>query len=265
MKKTFAIVLAVLFVATSAWAEFKVPQLTGPVVDQAGILSRRTERVLESALRALKDKSGTQITVLTVPSLEGLSIEEASIKVVDKWQLGKRGEDRGVLFMVAPQERRVRIEVGRGLEGDLTDVDSKRIIEESVLPLFRAGDYDSGVIVGVFQIAKKTDPEVDLTPYLEGKKRRVPTTSDPTDDDDDDISTLVWFVILFIAYVVLVRGPGRRKFYRLGKTMGRWPDDFGGPWGGGGFGGGFGGGGSGGGRWGGGGGGFAGGGASGGW
>lgn len=247
---------AFLFVATSAWAEFRVPPLTGPVVDEAGILSRQAEAVIESALRALYEKGGTQITVLTVRSLEGLTIEEASIRVVDQWQLGKRGADRGVLFLIALNERRMRIEVGRGLEGDLTDVESKRIIEDSVQPLFRAGDFDSGVIVGVYQIARKTDPGIDLRPFLEGRARRVPTKT------ENELPPAVTFILILFFIFMLFAGRRNRRL-RPRRMRGSW-DTLGGyggsSWGGrGGWGGGSGGG------WRGGGGGFAGGGASGGW
>lgn len=256
--RRIAFFIAVFFVAFSARAEFQVPPLTGPVVDRAGILSPSAEAVLDSALRALYEKGGAQITVLTVPSLGGLTIEDASIRVVDKWQLGKRGSDRGVLFMIAVTERRMRIEVGRGLEGDLTDVESKRIIEDSVRPLFQAGDFDSGVIVGVYQIARKTDPGIDLRPYLEGKvRRRVPTTV--TYNEIPPGITL--FLILF--FIFLLISGWRSRHLPPRRVRGGW-DTLGGyrgsGWGGrGGWGGGSGGG------WRGGGGGFAGGGASGGW
>lgn len=230
-----------------------MPALTGPVVDTAGILDRPTQIAIASALQALQEQGGSQITVLTVPSLGELSIEQASIQVVDAWRLGGRKTDNGVLLMIAPNERKMRIEVGRGLEGVLTDADSRRIIAESIRPLFQTGDYNSGTLVGVYQITRKTDPEIDLTPYFEGKLRRLPTES------SEGLSPLGVFLILFILFLLLSRNQGRRRLHR-----GTWGGPWGGPPMGGGWGGGSWGGGSGGG-WSGGGGGFAGGGASGDW
>jgi uncharacterized protein len=236
--------------AAVAWADdFKVPALTGPVVDDAGIISRPTQRAIEDALRALSDQGGSQITVLTVSSLGGLTIEQASIRVTDEWKLGGRKTDNGVLLMIAPKERKVRIEVGQGLEGVLTDADSKRIIAEGIAPLFKAGDYDSGVLIGVYQIARKTDPTIDLSPYLEGKvSPRATGNHSPVK---------IWVILLFICLFIFFNAFGGRRF-RRGPYGG-------GGWGGGGWGGGGGFGGGGGGGWSGGGGGFSGGGASGDW
>lgn len=236
-------------------ADFVVPPLTGPVVDDAQVLGRNGERVISSALRALREKGGSQITVLTVRSLEGLPIEQASIRVVDQWKLGGLKTDNGVLLLIAPNERKLRIEVGQGLEGVLTDADSKRIIDQSMRPLLRSGDFDSAVIVGVYQIALKTDPDIDLTPYLEGKLRGA------SREPGEGVPVRVWMILAILVLFFFLGGGhrGRRsRFYGWGP----------GGWGGGSFGGGGGrgwGGGSGGGGWSGGGGGFSGGGASGDW
>ena len=164
--------LLVLFLTSSASAsDFEIPELRSAVTDRAGILSRSSREQLESALQHLKQIGGTQLAVLTVPSLAGLTIEQASIRVTDAWKLGSKQDDKGVLLFVAPKERKVRIEVGQGLEGSLTDAYSKRIIDEGITPLFRTGDMNGGVVMGVFQIAQITNPGVDLTAYLEGHIR----------------------------------------------------------------------------------------------
>jgi uncharacterized protein len=237
--------------ANFAFAAFEVPPLTGPVVDQAKIIDSPTEAAITTALWALRDSGGSQINVLTVSSLEGLTIEQASIQVVDQWKLGGRNTDNGVLLMVAPNDRRIRIEVGQGLEGSLTDVDSKRIISESVAPLFRAGDYPSGILVGVYQITKKTDPQFDIAPYLEGRERSVSRSS----RGDAPGRSVFMFIVLMMVLIFIsrLRGPSYGGFH--GPRRG-----YPGGWGGGGWGGG-----SGGGGWSGGGGGFSGGGASGDW
>lgn len=232
-------------VVFSAPDTFRVPVLTSPVVDEAGILRTSTQSSLESALRALASSGGSQVNVLTLKSLGGLEIEQASIKIVDQWKLGEKKTDKGVLLLIAPHERKLRIEVGQGLEGVLTDADSKRIIDQAIVPLIRKGDFDSAVLVGVFQIVKKTDPQFDVSPYLEGKLKRRPKTSG--DSDSGGIPVRLWFIIAIVLFFLFFGGRGRRG---------------GGIWYGGG-GGGFGGGGGGG--WSGGGGGFSGGGASGDW
>ncbi len=234
-----------------ARADFTVPQLSGPVVDQAQTLDPASEQTLERGLRALREKGGSQINVLTVDSLSGLTIEQASIQVVDQWQLGGRKKDDGVLLFIAPKERSLRIEVGQGHEGVLTDADSKRIIEESIVPLFRSGDFSSGVIVGVYQIVKKTDPDFDIASYFEGRKRPA---SDRSRSQPISNSVRLLFFVLFLIFFFLKRG-GKRLIRGRGISYGGFG---GGSWGGGS--GSFGGGG-----WSGGGGGFSGGGASGRW
>lgn len=227
---------------------FEVPALTGPVVDSAGMIDRAVEQQIDQALRHLRSQGGAQINVLTVPDLGGLPIEQASIRVTDEWKLGGRKEDNGVLLMIAQQERKLRIEVGQGLEGRLTDVESKRIIEESIVPMFRAGHVSGGVLIGVYKIALKTDPNVDLKRFFEGT---AAYTQRARPSQGKLSPFLIFLIILFILFGRLgsFMPFGRPRYHRRGG------------WGGGIGGGGFGGGGG----WGGGGGGFSGGGASGSW
>ncbi len=167
-----ALAFSLLLACGAGAAEFEVPALRAAVTDQAGILSPVTRQQLESALQQLESAGGTQLAVLTLPDLAGLTIEQASIRVVDEWKLGSKLADNGVLLLVARDERKVRIEVGQGLEGTLTDAYSKRIIDEAITPLFRQGDLNGGVTIGVYQIARLTNPDIDLRPYLEGQLRR---------------------------------------------------------------------------------------------
>ena len=228
-----------------------MPPLRSAVTDLAGILSPTTRQQLESALRVLKQTGGTQLAVLTLPDLGGLTIEEASIQVADQWKLGSGEADNGVLLLVAKQERKVRIEVGQGLEGALTDAYAKRIIDEAITPLFRSGDMDGGITVGVYQIARITNPDIDLKPYLEGQLRHSQSRRRKEASPLQILFLLVLFIFVF--------------FTRLGFLPFLFAGHMGGGGRHGGFGGGFGGGGFGGGGFGGGGGGFSGGGASGGW
>jgi uncharacterized protein len=126
-----------------------VPYLAGRVTDNAEILSEGMRRSLAERLKAHEDRTGNQIAVLTVPTLDGESIEEYAVTVFEAWKLGKKGKDNGVLIIVVPNDRRMRIEVGYGLEGILTDLVAGRIIRNGMAPRFKAGDYDGGVEAGV--------------------------------------------------------------------------------------------------------------------
>jgi uncharacterized protein len=143
--------LTVLLVALTVHAT-EVPYLAGRVNDVAGILSNSTHAELESLLKTHEDSTSNQVAVLIIPGLEGESLEEFSIKVAETWKLGQKGKDNGVLLLVARDDRKVRIEVGRGLEGDLTDQTSGMIIRHEIVPRFRDGDYDAGVRAGVIAI-----------------------------------------------------------------------------------------------------------------
>ncbi len=226
---------------------FTVPSLRSAVMDQAGMLSPAIRSQLENTLQTFRDQGGAQIAVLTVPSLFGLSIEQASIQVVDQWKLGGRESDDGVLLLIAKQERKIRIEVGQGLEGVLPDAYAKRVVDEGISPLFREGDIEGGVLVGVYQIAQHTNPEINLRSLLEGRKvvQRKRKEGNPW------VSLLIFFcmIVPFNLMNMGVFGGTRRMRGRSGYY---WGGHTGGGFGGGG---GFSGGG----------GGFSGGGASGGW
>lgn len=131
-----------------------VPSLTGRIVDRARILPSATVESLTAQLSAHEARSSNQVAVLIIPSLEGESIEEFSHRVATTWKLGQQGTDNGVLLLVAIRERKVRIEVGYGLEGVLTDARSAQIIRNEIVPRFRAGDMSGGVAAGVQAILK---------------------------------------------------------------------------------------------------------------
>ena len=126
-----------------------VPPLTGRVNDTAGVLSPGTVQALEQSLEALEREESTQIVVLTVPGLEGASLEEYALRVVEVWKPGQKGRDNGALLLIAIADRKIRIEVGYGLEGTLTDALAGRIIRNVIAPNFKRGDYDRGVVDGV--------------------------------------------------------------------------------------------------------------------
>lgn len=127
----------------------EVPFLSGRVVDTAGLLSPETAAELEALLKQHEAETSNQVVVLTVPSLEGEVLEEYSLKAAETWKLGQAGKDNGVLLLIAKNDRKLRIEVGYGLEGDLTDALCNRIIELEITPRFKQGDFDGGVRAGV--------------------------------------------------------------------------------------------------------------------
>jgi uncharacterized protein len=246
------ILLAALW-AGAALAAANFPPLTGRVVDQAKILSAVTIADLERKLADLEQKSGIQLVVATVPSLGGEEIEPYANELFRAWKLGEAKKNNGVLLLIAPNQRRVRIEVGYGLEGTLTDAVSSIIISNAIAPRFRAGDFNGGVTRGVDDI---------ITALTTDAAEWKPKPTDMRAEHEASLlDTLAPFLIfLFIMFVIsrIGRRGGRGNVIFIPMGMG----------GGGGFGGGFGGGyagGGGGGGFSGGGGSSGGGGASGGW
>src|SRR6187402_3835725 len=152
---------AALLLAIAALAQepVPVPRLSARVIDQTGTLSAPQRDGLESKLRAFEEAKGSQVAVLLVPTLGTEAIEDFAGRVADSWQLGRKGVDDGVLFVVALQERRMRIHTGRGVQGTLTDALSKRITAEIVTPHFRAGDFPGGIQAGVDAILKAVEGE----------------------------------------------------------------------------------------------------------
>jgi uncharacterized protein len=145
-------VVGMLMCCAATAQALDVPPLRGRVNDLAGILSPEVAKRLDAALAAFEASDSTQVAVLTVPSLAGDTIEGFSIKTAQKWGIGQKGKDNGVLLVVSKGDREVRIEVGRGLEGVLTDALSGRIIDHVIVPEFKKGDFNTGVEQGVDKI-----------------------------------------------------------------------------------------------------------------
>ncbi len=147
------------FLLFSSAHAFDVPKLQGYVNDYANMISPSAKAELENELRIFEQTDSTQIVILTVPSLEGEVIEDFSIKVAESWKIGQKYKDNGIIFIVAKQERKMRIEVGRGLEGRLTDLMTGRIIDLVVKPRFKRGEFNSGFIAGVSSLIDATRGE----------------------------------------------------------------------------------------------------------
>jgi uncharacterized protein len=147
------------FAQVSAFAQVAVPPLTGRVVDQTGTLSSDDIASLTQKIRDLQARKGSQIAVLIVPTTQPEEIEQYSIRVAEAWKIGRKKIDDGAILLVAKNDRKLRIEVGYGLEGALTDVTAKRIIDEIITPKFRSGDFAGGISDGVDRIISVIDGE----------------------------------------------------------------------------------------------------------
>jgi uncharacterized protein len=207
-----AIVLA--FAAFAAWVlparALDFPTLTGRVVDEANIISTSARAALTSKLEALEAKTTDQVVVVTLKSLQGTSIEDFGVQLGRRWQIGQRGKNNGVLLIVAPSERRVRIEIGRGLEGTLTDAISRLIIETSITPRFRAGDFAGGISRGVDDIIQV------LTGDAEEWKQRA--ARQPRTNDGWQVGLGFFVMLLAFGLVMLLV---RRDLARLAQKPGR--------------------------------------------
>jgi uncharacterized protein len=240
--KSAIIALFCAVVSVSA-AALTFPELTGRVVDDAGILDPATKTALERKLADFEAKTTGQLVVVTLKSLQGTSIEDYGYQLGRHWQIGQKEKNTGALLIVAPNERKVRIEVGYGFEGTLTDAVSKLIIENSIIPRLRANDFAGGISRGVDDIIQAVS--VDSEEWKARAKQRP--------DDQPDIADLLTFlffmVILFMMVGSIARqgraqaGPARRGGPRgpiILPMPGSWGRS-GSSWGGssGGFGGGF--------------------------
>jgi uncharacterized protein len=145
--------------AFAAFADVAVPPLVGRVVDETGTLSSDEIASLNQTLRNFEARKGSQVAVLIVPTTAPEAIEQYSLRVAETWKIGRKKIDDGALLVVAKDDRRLRIEVGYGLEGALTDVTSKRIIDEIITPRFRSGDFAGGISSGVDRIIRVVDGE----------------------------------------------------------------------------------------------------------
>ena len=189
-----------------------VPKLENPVTDLAGIISAEQENALNNYLHQMSAGSPVQMAVLTVPSLEGEVLENYSIKVVDEWVLGDADTDMGALLLVALDERAIRIEVGYGLEGFLTDAESGSIIRNIIAPYFQSGDYGTGILAGI-----QTMSETVLTESgIEVQEQIVSMPTRSRSSSSSPLGALMpfaFFVIFMVANIASrgSRGRGRRS------------------------------------------------------
>ncbi len=227
-----------------AYSAVSIPKPEGWVTDQAGLLDASTRGRLERLLTELERKSGVEIAVATLPTLGGRSVEEAAVELFQAWGIGKKGKDEGVLLLVAPKERKIRIEVGYGLEGTIPDGLAGEIIRETITPRFRQGRFAEGVETGVRQIVETIarQKQIDLTtPHLPPSRTTVGRLG--MDQRRLVSKATIFFLLLLVGLIGIAianerslrlggrgRGRFRRRFLRI---PGIYP---GGGWSGGGFG-----------------------------
>jgi uncharacterized protein len=206
------VALAMLVCGGLAALAADFPPLTGRVVDQANIIATATRSAIEPKLVDLESKSGIQLVVATVSSLEGEEIEPYANKLFRAWKLGEKTRNNGVLMLVAPNERRVRIEVGYGLEKTLTDALTKIIITNAIAPRFKAGDFNGGVSRGVDDII--TVLTTDASEWQKRPSVRV--------DREQKTDVGVWLLLaaLFVFVAALLISPSLRAFF-FGLLAGR--------------------------------------------
>jgi uncharacterized protein len=217
MNRVRQIVLLISFIcaiaSTCAWATIPAkPQ--GWVNDFADIMSDTVKSQIDVRLAEVKKSTGVEIAVVTVTSLEGMSVEEYAVKLFNAWGIGEKGKDNGVLFLIAPTERKARIEVGYGLEPVITDGRAGEIIRETVIPFFKAGDYNQGILQGSMRIAA----------LITGKDF-VPSIPTPRPESQTDTTPwlvkvgVILFFALFITLGFLALGSGLRQkgqgFFRI--------------------------------------------------
>jgi len=254
----FLCLCAALTFGSAAGAEPSFPTLTGRVVDQAAILDAAARSRIESKLEQLEAKTGNQLVVATLRSLQGYDIADYGFRLGRNWGIGQKSLNNGAILIVAPNERKVRIEVGYGLEGTITDAVSRLIIENAILPRFRAGDFAGGIERGVDDLVQLMSGDAE-----DFKRRAAEHSNRPS--GAAGLSSFIFVILLILIwYVVFVRR-SQRQSYSARRRGPYWiPMGYPGGWSGGSGGGGWSSGGSGGG-FSGGGGSFGGGGASGSW
>jgi uncharacterized protein len=265
-RKSLAVILprllllvALLFAVPAAAQQF--PPLTGRVVDNADLLSPADEAALAQRLEALEKASSRQLVVATVPDLQGYPIEDYGYRIGRHWGIGQTNINNGIILLVAPNERKVRIEVGYGLEPIMTDALSHMIIQREILPRFKQNDYPGGINAGAGAIISQLQapPELAERRAMEASQQRQQSGR----QGGSIFPLIFWMIVLFFVVIPMLRGGRRRgrRYRKSGLPIVIWGPGMGGGWGGSSRGGGFGGGGG----FSGGGGSFGGGGASGGW
>jgi len=234
MFRRFAIAVVLIFALAPSAARAAFPAPKGYVSDFAKVISPDVRNRVNAMLAQFERQTGAEVAVVTLPTLEERPIEDVAVELFEQWGIGKKGQDNGVLFLIAPNERRTRIEVGYGLEGAINDAMAGRILDEAVMPHFRAGKMSEGIAAGAIMIvgvvSKREGMGFDpMASYGAGAQQIMA----PPGDEGGPLSVILKIAILIVMIIVFIRHPWLFLFFL--STMGR------GGGGGGGFSGGFGG------------------------
>jgi uncharacterized protein len=202
--------LGLLFLVTfNLWGvtEIQIPTLSSPVVDQANFLNEREKSDLSQLAYEIYTHQGPQITILTIPDLQGFPIEDFSIRVAEKWQLGSKEKDNGLLIVISKAERQMRIEVGNGIEGEVTDFDSNQYIQNILVPSFRQGKFHKGLRLVMQDIAGKFNIN------LAGKKIPMVSRSNNPMRMEIPFPVILIIIALFVGQLILYKKPLLRGLF----------------------------------------------------
>jgi uncharacterized protein len=207
MVRLLGFLVLLLVFAAPAFAEPPIPSLTGRVVDQAGILDASTVSTITDRLAGLESSTGIQLVVVTLPDLKGYVIEDWGLALGRGWAIGQAGKNNGLLLIVAPNDRELRIEVGYGLEGQIPDATANSIIQREIIPYFKRGDMNGGVRAGV---------EAILAALGGGYVPTQPLRSESASSGFDELLPVFFFFALFFGITVVTSlrrkyDPARRR------------------------------------------------------
>jgi uncharacterized protein len=213
--RRLVLALLALLLAMPALAQ-TFPALSGRVVDEAGVLDPAAEAALTAKLKQVEDQSGRQLVVATIADLQGYPIEDYGYRLGRSWGIGEKDRNSGIILIVAPNSRKMRIEVGRGLEPYMTDALSGRIIRDQMVPHFKAGDYPGGINAGVDAII----PQLTLPPE-EAAKRASEARDQRSSGGDVDLGSIIFWLFIFFFFIL----PLLRSMFggKRGRRMGGGP------------------------------------------
>jgi len=201
MRKLFFLLL--IFFSLNAFAD-DIPGYSSYVNDYAGVITEKDKASMESVAKEVEDKTGAQIAVLTVKSMAPYaSIEDFGMAVAEKWKVGQKDKDTGIIIILAMEERKVRIEVGYGLEGIFNDARAGRILDNTILPYFRGGDFSAGLRRGMFKIADTIGTEMDVELDERAKMQDNSFT--------ESLCLLLFFIIFVSIFVLMIRRMNNAK------------------------------------------------------
>ncbi|WP_330167738.1 YgcG family protein [Bartonella grahamii] len=225
---SLSILYLIIALGNVTYAHTKFPPLTGYINDMAHLLDHATQRNLTEKLATLEEKTGDQIVLVTLPTLSGNDIETYSNSLFRTWRLGQKQINNGILIVIAPNERKARIEVGYGLEGELTDAISSVIINSFMIPNFREGNYQKGIVESVHAIIKViTQSDADFSFRINQKAKAVEEQRKQAEKEEMIINTimfLILFIVVGLPILAMIFGKkiGPRKYLWMGIVFTPW-------------------------------------------